>query len=42
MRRQRPWLIRRSPCDVPIIVLLFTVGLSLIVSPLPERSLGAM
>jgi putative inorganic carbon (HCO3(-)) transporter len=42
MYKPRHWLVRRSPCDAPIILLLFMTGLSLIVSPLPRRSLGAV
>jgi len=42
MHRPGHWLVRRSPCDAPIILLLFMTGLSLIVSPLPRRSLGAV
>jgi len=42
MYKPRHWLIRRSPCDAPVILLLLMVGVSLIVSPLPRRSLGAV
>jgi len=44
-RRPRPTSPRRSlrsPCDPPVLLLLLMVGLSLIVSPLPRHSLGAV
>ena len=42
MPKPRYWLICRSPADVPVILFLIMVGLSLIVSPLPKRSLGTV
>jgi len=42
MKTQHRWLIRRTSCDVPVILLAVMIAVSLLVSPLPKRSLRAV
>lgn len=41
-RTPRHWLLRRTPTDIPVWILVFQTGLSLAISPLPQRSLQAV
>lgn len=42
MARRSRWLPHRSPADLPLTIILFTVGLSLVVSPSLARSLQTL
>lgn len=41
-RRPRHWLLRRTPTDIAYLVIVFQTVVSLVVSPLPQRSLQAV
>lgn len=40
--RPRHWLLRRTPTDIPFYIIVFQTVLSLVISPLPQRSLQAV
>jgi len=39
---QRHWLIRPTPTDLPLLVIMFMMVVSVAISPLPDRSLRAI
>jgi putative inorganic carbon (HCO3(-)) transporter len=42
MRRRSPWAPQRAPTDLVLVLLLIMVAVSVLLSPLPQRSLAAL